>query len=86
MAISIGMKPSVVLDYLEPCIGNNINMKRALLNIILYACLEAFNVKGSILRFFSSSTKGIIKLWVYDDIMKNNIFGPLNSKICAMGC
>ena len=45
MAIFIGMKPSIVLDYLETCIGNNLNMKGDLLGIILYACLEAFNVK-----------------------------------------
>ena len=52
MAIFIGMKPSIVLDYLETCIGNNLNMKGDLLGIILYACLEVFNVRGYIFGIF----------------------------------
>ena len=48
----IGMKPSVILDYLETCIGNHLNILGALLSFILYAFLEAFNVRGLFFRCF----------------------------------
>ena len=44
------MKPSIVLDYLDTCIGNNLNMKGALLGITLY--IEALNVRGDFFFFF----------------------------------
>ena len=56
-------------------------MKGALLVISLYACLEAFKVRGKFFLFFS--TKEMIV--PYDDILKIYIFRHLNSKIFARG-
>ena len=57
-------------------------MKGALVRVVLYACMKAFYVKDSILRVYFL-TKGIIQLWVYDEMIKVYIFGPLNSQFCA---
>ena len=83
MAICIGMKPSVVLDYLETCIGNHMNMKGAVLGIIIYACLKAFNVRCCYLVcFFTKGNNTAVGLWWYS---KDLYFGPLINKICFMG-